>query len=258
MTSLRLFVGTSGYSYPEWKGHFYPEDLPAKKMLPYYAERFSSVELNHTFYKMPKRETLEKSLALVPAAFRFTVKAPMAITHRKRLKDAEDSLNFLAEQLHGLGQQAGCLYFQTPPNLKLDLPRLEKFLAAMPSWPQTARGGQPLAIAFELAHPSWHVEPVRQLLDAHGASFVIVDGKENKEKNAETEDQEIVYPPWIIGRCAYLRLRRPDYDDAALDRWAALLRQSNVDEAYVYFKHEDAGLGPRFAARFLERWQAVR
>ncbi len=245
---MRLFVGTSGYSYPEWKGHFYPEDLSAKKMLPYYAERFSTVELNHTFYKMPKREALEKSLTQVPPTFRFTVKAPMVITHRKRLKDAGDALAFLAEQLVGLGAQGGCLYFQTPPNLKLDLPRLEAFLQGMPAWPSTARGGLPLAIAFELAHPSWHVEPARALLAEHGASFVIVDGKESKDA------EEIVYPAWIVGSCAYLRLRRPDYDDGALDRWIALLRESAVEEAYVYFKHEDAGLGPRFAQRFLQRW----
>lgn len=255
---MRLFVGTSGYSYPEWKGHFYPADLSAKQMLPYYAERFSSVELNHTFYKMPKRELLEKSLAQVPTTFRFTVKAPMVITHRKRLKDAAETLGYLAEQLHGLGTQAGCLYFQTPPNLKLDLPRLEAFLQSMPTWPSTARGGSPLAIAFELAHPSWHVEETRAMLAAHGASFVVVDGKETKQVGVgvgvERHSDEVVYPTWIVGSCAYLRLRRPDYDDAALDRWIALLRASTVDEAYVYFKHEDAGLGPRFAQRFLERW----
>jgi uncharacterized protein YecE (DUF72 family) len=246
---MKLFVGTSGYAYAEWKGAFYPADLAAKKMLPYYATHFSTVELNHTFYKIPTREQLAAALAMVPKTFRFAVKMPMAISHRK--EPSAELLSIFAERLSGLGLQGGHVYWQMPPTLKLDLPRLRAQLQGLPAWPAKIRGGKKLAVSFELPHPSWHVESVRALLAEHGVGFVLVDAL-SKEGDAVPSKR------WFTAPCAYVRLRRPDYDDAMLRTWIRRLRRANLDEAYVYFKHEDAALGPRFAQRFTQLWAGAK
>lgn len=242
---MKLFVGTSGYAYPAWKGSFYPADLSAKKMLAYYAAHFSSVELNHTFYKIPSAAQLAASVALIPASFRFSLKVPMAISHRK-----EPSLELLAvfaERLDALGRHGGLLYWQIPPTSTLDLSRLRTMLTHLPAWRPTIHGGKELAIAIELAHPSWHVSAVRALLDAHQVGFVMVDA---------LSEEGVVAPSkrWITSSAAYVRLRRADYTDAHLRAWVRRLQRAPIEEAYVYFKHEDSGLGPRFARRFEELW----
>lgn len=226
-----LFVGTSGYSYPEWRGAFYPEDLSTKKMLGFYAERFASTELNHTFYKMPSLAQLEASRALVPESFRFSLKVPASITHRKDPAPGLELLQLFGERVRGLQHKIGCLYFQLPPTLERDLARLRGLLELRIA-----------PAAFELPHASWHVPAVRELLGAHDAAFVIVD------------DDPIQAPRWFTASRSYVRLRRARYDRATLDHWVEQLRAAGSSEAYVYFRHEDGANGPRFATRFLQSW----
>lgn len=244
-TAPKLFVGTSGYAYAEWKGAFYPPDLAAKKMLPFYASHFSTVELNHTFYKIPTADQLAAAAALVPKTFRFAVKVPMAISHRK--EPNPELLSLFSERLVGLGRQGGQVYWQLPPTLKLDLPRLRTMLERLPAWPPRLRGGKTLAVSLELPDASWHVPAVRELLAAYGVGFVVVDAL-GKDGTATPSKH------WFTAPCAYVRLRRNDYTDATLRTWVRRLRRAAIDEAYVYFKHEDQALGPRFAQRFAALW----
>jgi uncharacterized protein YecE (DUF72 family) len=227
---MQLWVGTSGYSYKEWKGSFYPEKLPASRMLAYYAERLPAVEINNTFYRLPKPSVLESWASQVPAAFRFAVKASRRITHMKRLVDAGDETGFLLRSVESLGERLGALLFQLPPTLRLDLPRLERFVELLPA-------GTPAA--FEFRHASWREPAVRDLLRARG--FAWCDADMDEEPAAELAG----------GERGYLRLRRSDYSDADLADWALRVRSRGWSQACVFFKHEDAGAGPRLAARFL-------
>ena len=239
----RLFVGTSGYAYPAWKGSFYPADLAASKMLPFYAARLSSTELNHTFYKMPNAGQLEKSAALVPPEFRFSIKAPASITHRKDLELADELFDILAERLVGLQMRAGCLYLQLPATLVCNLTRLERFLARVSRIP-TER-------AIELPHPSWNAPAVEALLRVHETSRVVVD----VDPPDATPTPMEAPPSWGTAKAAYIRMRRDRYDNAALDGWVRRIREANPETVYVYFRHEDSGRGPKLAARFLARWK---
>lgn len=228
---MKLYVGTSGYSYKAWKGRFYPADLPDKAMLHYYAQRFRSVEINNSFYRMPVASVLEAWAQAVPEDFRFVLKAPQRITHVQRLKDAGEALAHLVEVAGALQARLGPLLFQLPPNLRKDLPRLADFLALLP------RDGQ---AAFEFRHPSWFDDEVFQLLREHGAALCIA------EAEGDLEVPLVATADW-----GYLRLRRPDYGDAELAAWAHRLRQQAWREAFVFFKHEDEAKGPRLAERFL-------
>jgi len=230
---MEIRAGTSGYSYKEWKGSFYPEKLPAKDMLAHYAGRLPTVEINNTFYRMPKRSVLESWASQVPESFRFVVKASRRITHFKRLKEADEEVGFLLGNLAALGERLGAVLFQLPPNLPCDLERLDRFLDLLPA------GGRH---AFEFRHPSWHEEPgVAERLAARDAAWVGVDG----------EDAPLETLP-AVGSWGYLRLRRPDYAAADLAGWAKRVAASGWDEAYVFFKHEDEAAGPRMAEAFLE------
>ncbi len=240
---MDLFVGTSGYSYKEWKGNFYPEDLPAKRMLAYYAERFQTVEINNTFYRMPNPAVLESWAHEVPASFRFVLKAPQRITHIQRLKDAADSVAYLCQTAGVLKERLGPLLFQLPPNLKKDVPRLEAFLACLPGGRGGAgqRGAYEIRCAFEFRHASWLDDEVFALLRRQRAALCIAEAEDGLEiPCAATAD-------W-----GYLRLRRPDYTDAELRAWAQRIRDQGWREAFVIFKHEEAGKGPQMAERFLE------
>jgi uncharacterized protein YecE (DUF72 family) len=225
-------VGTSGYSYAPWKGSFYPEKLPAAKMLAFYAEKLPSVEINNTFYRMPKPELLEKWAAEVPAGFSFALKSPKRITHDRRLADPEASLRQFYETAQVLGDKRGPVLFQLPPFLKKDLPLLEAFLAQLSAVTPDARA------AFEFRHTSWFSDDVFTALRTHAAALCI----------AEAED--LATPVEATASWGYLRLRRQDYDEAALDAWAARLREKSAGwtDAYVFFKHEDEGRGPALAA----------
>jgi uncharacterized protein YecE (DUF72 family) len=229
---VNLYVGTSGYSYKEWKGKFYPEDLPANRMLRYYGERFRTVEINNTFYRMPKASVLEAWAAEVPADFKFVLKASQQITHFKRLKDAGDSVSYLLDTAGVLKERLGPLLFQLPPNLKKDLPRLREFLALLPPHRRAA---------FEFRHQSWFDSEVFDLLREYHAACCIAEAE---------NDLEI---PFVsTADWGYLRLRRPDYGDAELKAWVKRVRQQDWQDAFVFFKHEDEGKGPQMARRFLE------
>jgi uncharacterized protein YecE (DUF72 family) len=229
---MELRVGTSGFSYKGWKGPFYPEKLPAAGMLAFYAERLPAVEINNTFYRMPRSAVLEAWAEQVPEAFRFSVKASRRITHFKRLKGAEEETGYLVKALAALGERLGVVLFQLPPNLKADAERLAAFQDLLP---------EDLPVAFEFRHESWHDEPVFERLRARGHALVRVDA-------------EGAPPPELVTTSprGYLRLRRPGYAAADLDAWAVRLRETGWQEAFVFFKHEDAGAGPRLAADFLE------
>ncbi|MFO1501889.1 MAG: DUF72 domain-containing protein [Verrucomicrobiota bacterium] len=229
---MNLYVGTSGYSYKEWKGPFYPEDLPDKQMLRYYGERFRSVEINNTFYRMPKASVLEAWTSEVPPEFQFVLKAPQRITHMQRLKDAADNVAYFLKTAASLTSKLGPLLFQLPPYFKQDLPRLRDFLALLPP---------DRRIAFEFRHQSWFADEVFALLREHRIALCI----------AEAEN-ELQIPFLSTANWGYLRLRRPDYGDPELTAWAGRVGQQNWDDAFVFFKHEDEGKGPLMARRFLE------
>ena len=231
---MRLLVGTSGYNYDAWKGRFYPEGLPAKKWLAYYAERFATVEINYTFYRNPNRKTYENWAAETPPAFSFALKASQRITHRARLKEAAEPLQFFCDGSTALGDKRGPILFGLPPNLEKDLPRLQAFLTLLPN---------DVRAAFEFRHASWLDEETFATLRSAGAALCIADA-------AELETPCVATAPW-----GYLRLRREDYDDAALDRWADRIRAAGwTDDVLVYFKHEDEAKGPALAAALRSRF----
>jgi uncharacterized protein YecE (DUF72 family) len=231
--STQFYVGTSGYGYKEWKGSFYPEDLPAKQMLRYYGERFGSVELNNTFYRMPAPAALEALTADVPPGFRFAVKAPQQITHFQRLRESADSLQHLLKVAGALGGRLGPLLFQLPPNFKKDVPRLRDFLALLPKGKQR--------VTFEFRHASWFDGETYDLLRQHGVALCIAE-----------EEERVEVPFVATADWGYLRLRLADYGDADLKKWIKRVREQDWKDTFVYFKHEDEGKGPRFAKRFLE------
>jgi uncharacterized protein YecE (DUF72 family) len=230
---VRVLAGTSGFSYKEWKGSFYPEELAAAGMLSFYAGRLPAVEINNTFYRMPKPALLSAWSEQVPPEFRFVLKASQRITHRKRLKDAGEEAAYFFRTAATLGERLGPALFQLPPNLKKDLPRLEAFLGVLP---EGARA------AFEFRHASWFDDGVFEALRARGAALCVA------------EDEELATPLVATAGWGYLRLRRQDYDDAAVAAWAERVRGQAWGEVYVFFKHEDAGSGPRLAAEFLRRF----
>jgi len=232
---MRVRAGTSGFSYKEWKGSFYPEDLPAARMLAYYSERLPAVEINNTFYRMPKPALLEGWSAEVPPEFRFVLKASQRITHFKRLKEAADEVKYFFGVAATLAERLGPALFQLPPNLKKDLPRLEAFLETLP---------QGAKAAFEFRHASWFEDDVFAALRSRGAALCLA------------EDEELATPVVATADWGYLRLRRQDYVDADVATWAARVRDQAWSEAYVFFKHEDAGSGPRLAAQFLELFRS--
>ena len=229
---MNLYVGTSGYSYPEWKGSFYPPKLPAKQMLAFYGVHFRTVEINYTFKRLPTAAVVQAWADAVPADFQFALKAPELITHKKRLKDADDALLRFLEIAGKLKERLGPLLFQLPPNFKKDAPRLQAFLDLL----QPERRA-----AFEFRHPSWFDDEVFALLREHGAALCIADAE---------DDFAVPVTATVDWGC--LRLRRPEYDDAALKAWLKQMRDQDWRDAYVFFKHEDEGKGPRFAARILE------
>ncbi|HYV27937.1 MAG TPA: DUF72 domain-containing protein [Candidatus Eisenbacteria bacterium] len=229
---MNLYVGTSGYSYKEWKGSFYPADLPEKQMLRFYGERFRCVEINNTFYRMPKESVLESWASEVPASFKFVLKAPQRITHMQRLKDADDSVSYFLKVARALKDRLGPLLFQLPPFMKKDLPRLRQFLAQLPSDPPSA---------FEFRHQSWLDDEILALLREHRVALCI----------AESEDG-IEIPFVSTANWGYLRLRRPDYGDPELSAWAQRILDQQWENAFVFFKHEDEGKGPLMGKRFLE------
>jgi uncharacterized protein YecE (DUF72 family) len=229
-----ILVGTSGYNYPEWKGSFYPADMPASKFLPYYAGRFPTVEINYTFYRMPTPKLIAGWRAQVPPEFRFTLKAPKRITHDRRLRaaDVQEPLQGFITAAAELGPQLGALLFQLPPNFKKDLVLLNEFLALLP--PR-------VTAAFEFRNDSWLDEHVYDLLRSRNVALCIAD----------TESRET--PQVVTASYAYLRLRDEGYQDADIVRWTDTARALNqtASDVFVYFKHEDEGKGAKFGEQML-------
>jgi uncharacterized protein YecE (DUF72 family) len=229
---MKLHVGTSGYSYKEWKGSFYPEKLPAKEMLRYYGERFGTVEVNNTFYRIPKTAVVEGWASEVPADFKFVLKASQRITHILRLKEIDEPLSIFLRVASALQERLGPLLFQLPPNMKKDVDRLRSLLAQIP---------QDRRATLEFRHASWFDDEVFDLLREHQATLCI----------AEAEG-DLAVPFVSTANWGYLRLRLPEYSDADLRSWLDRIRAQPWEEAYIFFKHEDEGTGPKFAKRLLE------
>ncbi len=234
---MNVFAGTSGYAYPSWRGSFYPAKLARERMLAHYAGKLPAVEINNTFYRMPSEKLVQGWADQVPEGFRFVLKAPQRITHQKRLQDAAAELEYFLRVSSGFGPKRGPTLFQLPPNLKKDLDRLARFLDLVPpGW----------AAAFEFRHPSWFEEDVLALLRSRGAALCAAD----------SEASEAVLAP--TAAFGYLRLRRPDYSGGDLRRWAARILAQPWREAFVFFKHEAEGLGPKLAAAFLDAVEGAR
>jgi uncharacterized protein YecE (DUF72 family) len=226
-----LHVGTSGYSYKEWKGSFYPERLPAARMLAYYAERLGAVEINNTFYRLPSPSLLEGWRDQVPPGFRFAVKATRSITHIKRLVGAESELEALLRAVAVLGERLGVLLFQLPPFQRLDLARLESFVERLPHGTRAA---------FEFRHVSWRTPAVRELLRRRELATVAVDDDEANEADTSADLEP-------TADYAYVRLRRTHYEDGDLTAWSKRLQNLPCSDTYVFFKHEDSASGALWA-----------
>jgi len=229
---MKLHVGTSGYSYKEWKGNFYPEDLPAKEMLSYYSRRLPAVEINNTFYRLPQATMIENWKEQVPDEFRFSIKATQRITHIKRLNNVVEETKYLLDTSRLLGECLGVVLFQLPPNMKKDSGRLKLFLELLPS---DARA------AFEFRHETWFDDETFDLLREKDRALVVSD----------TDDKPLSEIISTAG-WGYLRLRRTAYDENDLADWVKRVEDQKWKDAFVFFKHEDEGIGPKLAARFLE------
>lgn len=233
MSRVVIRAGTSGFSYKPWKGPFYPEDLPDKRMLEYYAERLPTVEINNTFYRMPKATMLQGWADKVPDRFVFILKASRRITHHGRLKEVKDSVDYLWEMASALGPKLGPILFQLPPHLKKDVPRLKAFAEELPAGCRAA---------FEFRHESWFDEEVYQCLRDAGQTLCLAD----------FDDQQT---PALVSTAdwGYLRLRREQYSDDELAGWVERIQSQPWRQAFVFFKHEDEGIAPNLALRMMER-----
>lgn len=223
-----LWIGTTGYSYDEWSGNFYPEGMEERDRLRFYGDRFASVEINQTFYRTPNLRTFQAWSKETPERFAFSLKVPRRITHDQQLRDAGEAVTDFCDAAHALGGKLGALLFQLPPFLRKDVPRLEDFLHQMPPGYRAA---------FEFRSPSWFNDEVFACLQRFGVALCISD---RDEKPAPFE---------ITAGFGYLRLRRSEYSEAELAAWAERLAQASGkwSDAYVYFKHEQAGRGPALA-----------
>lgn len=225
----RLFVGTSGFAFKEWKGPFYPEGTPDKRMLSYYSSRLGSVEINYTFRRMPAVTTLEAWKEQSSDGFRFTLKAPQRITHFKRLMDAEEDVAEFVRRARLLGDRLGTILFQLPPNFRYEREKLETFVAALP----------PVArYAMEFRHESFRADEPKQVLASHAVAYC----------GADTDELALGEIP-VTAPHVYLRLRREEYRDQDLKSWSERVVRVLEDgkDVYCYFKHEGGGVGPAYA-----------
>lgn len=231
----KIWAGTSGYSYKEWKGAFYPEDLSPKKFLQYYSEKLSSVEVNNTFYRFPSESMLEGWRDGTPDDFCFSIKAHSRITHKSRLKDVGDFVADFVERCQILGPKLGAILFQLPPNFRRDDERLENFLKILP---------QGVRLALEFRHESWFEDEVMDQLTAARVALCVSEG------------EKIESPRRVPGPFCYVRLRKPEYSSEALSDWQQWLEKQAAGtgrEVFVYLKHDDKGVSPEHALRILGR-----
>lgn len=226
-------IGTSGYNYPEWKGTFYPSDLAAAKMLPYYAAQFTTVEVNYTFYRMPTAKVVSGWAAVTPPSFRFALKAPKRITHIAKLHDCEALVRTFLDAASALGPQLGPVLFQLAPTHKKDLAALRAFTAWLPPHAKAA---------FEFRHPSWFDAEVFDTLRACNLALCVADS------------EKLSTPVEITADYAYFRLRDEGYGADDIRRWAGVIREGTAGcrDVFVYFKHEESGVGPAFAKQLME------
>jgi len=228
---MELLAGTSGYSYKEWLGHFYPEKLPASAMLRYYAEHFPTVEINNTFYRMPAEAMLARWSEETPANFTFTLKAPRRITHDSKLQRCEDLVQTFCRTARTLGPKQAALLFQLPPTFKKDVGVLRQFVELLPEGTRAA---------VEFRHDSWHDGDVFDVLRSRNVALCVADSEKMSTPVEMTADY------------AYVRLRDEGYQQADVERWAGVIGSlPGVSDAFVYFKHEEQGLGPDFAQRLI-------
>jgi uncharacterized protein YecE (DUF72 family) len=228
-----IWIGTSGYNYPEWKGSFYPSDLTTAKMLPFYAARFPTVEINYTFYRMPTEKLVAAWAAQTPSPYRLTLKAPRRITHDNRLKNCGPVVASFCQVAASLGEKLGALLFQLPPNFKKDLSILDTFLADLPP---------KVCAAFEFRHASWLDEDVFARLAARNLSLCVADS------------EKMSTPVRVTADYAYFRLRDEGYTPADIRRWAETIARAAepLRDVFVYFKHEEEGKGPEFARLLMQ------
>jgi uncharacterized protein YecE (DUF72 family) len=229
---MRVAAGTSGFSYKEWQGSFYPDKLPASKMLEFYAARLPTVELNNTFYRMPGEALIKSCQERTPEGFRFVLKAPRQMTHSRKLSNCEEPLARFVQVAAGLGEKLGALLFQLPPTFQKDVACLESFLRLLPA---------SVRAAFEFRHPSWFDESTYAALRQYKAALCVADIDEHDA-------------PAIVATAnfGYLRLRRQDYTPAELAVWAEALKQQPFEQAFVFFKHEVRA--PSLALAFSEHF----
>jgi uncharacterized protein YecE (DUF72 family) len=228
---MSIWIGTSGFQYAEWKGNFYPEDLPAAKMLPYYAERLSTTEINYTFHRIPSAKTIENWNKLTPAKFRFGLKAPQKITHWAKLRDCADTMRFFFDVVSALGDKLGPILFQLAPNFKKDAVLLADFVNGFPSG---------LRAAFEFRHESWFDDAIWEIFKARNVALCL------------NETADFAAPKIATADYGYLRLRREDYSKIDIESWADFVRGQTWKDTFVYFKHEEAGAGPKFAKQMMD------
>jgi len=234
--AVMVWVGTSGYNYPEWKGSFYPADLPAAKMLPYYAARFATVEINYTFYRMPNEKLVGGWASQTPSPFKLTLKAPRRITHDNRLKNCADLVRAFCGVAGTLGDKLGALLFQLPPNLKKDLAVFDAFVDELPP---------KVCAAFEFRHASWLDDEVFDRLRRRNLALCVADS------------EKMSTPVRVTADYAYFRLRDEGYGTDDIKRWADNIARETASsrEVYVYFKHEEEGKGPEFAKLLMQLLQ---
>jgi len=229
-----IWTGTSGYNYPEWKGSFYPSDMPAAKMLPYYAARFPTVEINYTFYRMPNEKLTSGWAEQTPSPYKLTLKAPRRITHDNRLKNTGELVGTFCQVAGTLGDKLGALLFQLPPNLKKDVSLFDAFLETLP--PR-------VPAAFEFRHLSWLDDEIFERLSRRNLALCVADS------------EKLSTPVRVTADYAYFRLRDEGYSADDIVRWADTIAGATAScrDVFVYFKHEEEGKGPEFARLLMDR-----
>ena len=227
------WIGTSGFQYAEWKGNFYPEDLSTAKMLPYYAARFATTEINYTFHRIPSAKTIDGWCKATPDRFKFSLKAPQKVTHFAKLRNCGDTLRYFYQVIADLETKLGVVLFQLPPAMKKDAALLASFLEECPPTLRTA---------FEFRHESWLDDEVFALLKGKNVALCIA------------ESEKLATPIVSTADYGYLRLRREDYTEVDVKRWAEAIEAKNDvwSDVFVYFKHEESGTGPKLAAQLTE------
>ncbi len=231
LNSKRIFIGTSGFSYKEWRGLFYPEDLSPKKYLAYYAAHFKTTEINNTFYRLPTSKLTEGWYAEAPDDFLFTLKLSQKITHIKRLKGADEEMEFFLNSAAGLKEKLGTILVQLPPNMKKDAARLDSFLSSF---------GSRARLALEFRHDSWFADDVYDVLKKHNSALGVIEKEEGQSADAPRE---------VTGPFVYMRLRKGEYSKAELLDWARWIRSRTVD-VYCYLKHDEKA--PVFAKQLMD------